>query len=230
MERDEYLLFLPTLLYISTHTLTWSVTGVGGRIEKRQRFQLTRSRGAWHLAKPKTIKGVEISTHTLTWSVTRQMQKSRATFSFQLTRSRGAWQKFGVINVVVVDFNSHAHVERDPNRLRSITDLRYFNSHAHVERDRFIYAYCWHVGISTHTLTWSVTTYYTISHFIFIISTHTLTWSVTLRYVWWRLSQSISTHTLTWSVTPLGVTKEKIKPYFNSHAHVERDQTPTKGV
>ena len=48
MERDEYLLFLPTLLYISTHTLTWSVTHV---FIFRTNIQ-------------------NISTHTLTWSVT----------------------------------------------------------------------------------------------------------------------------------------------------------------
>ena len=48
VERDEYLLFLPTLLYISTHTLTWSVTHV---FIFRTNIQ-------------------NISTHTLTWSVT----------------------------------------------------------------------------------------------------------------------------------------------------------------
>ena len=57
-------------MIISTHTLTWSVT----------------------LAKPKTIKGIEISTHTLTWSVTE------LTLALEYSDS---------------NFNSHAHVERD---------------------------------------------------------------------------------------------------------------------
>ena len=46
VERDQEFWRLFRKFLISTHTLTWSVTGVGGRIEKRQRFQLTRSRGA----------------------------------------------------------------------------------------------------------------------------------------------------------------------------------------
>ena len=57
------------------------------------------------------------------------------------------------------------------------------------------------------------------------ISTHTLTWSVTETMTGFMTAKTISTHTLTWSVTPL------IKIYFaycinfNSHAHVERDNS-----
>ena len=103
---------------------------------------------------------------------------------------------------VVVDFNSHAHVERD--RHRFFDHFRYtisthtltwsvtpryvthsysscnFNSHAHVERDPSDTQPKYVVFISTHTLTWSVTL--KIDYFVknsFIISTHTLTWSVT---------------------------------------------------
>ena len=32
-------------------------------------------------------------------------------------------------------FNSHAHVERDIQYLKSVKSFMYFNSHAHVERD-----------------------------------------------------------------------------------------------
>ena len=53
---------------ISTHTLTWSVTSIGGHSE--------------------VIDG--ISTHTLTWSVTGEMIMAKAIDIFQLTRSRGA--------------------------------------------------------------------------------------------------------------------------------------------
>ena len=56
-----------------------------------------------------------------------------------------------------MDFNSHAHVERDGCGQAKGTNEKNFNSHAHVERDeRKIWAmqvWC----ISTHTLTWSVT-------------------------------------------------------------------------
>ena len=55
-------------------------------------------------------------------------------------------------------FNSHAHVERDTLTFRHLVLSGNFNSHAHVERDggggfTFMGTY----GISTHTLTWSVT-------------------------------------------------------------------------
>ena len=58
---------------------------------------------------------------------------------------------------------------------------------------------------------------------IFQISTHTLTWSVTSSSMWSRQTFDISTHTLTWSVT-----RPTYFPFyhhynFNSHAHVERD-------
>ena len=55
------------------------------------------------------------------------------------------------------NFNSHAHVERDMQADTFHDDLVNFNSHAHVERDciRNIFQKC--VRISTHTLTWSVT-------------------------------------------------------------------------
>ena len=78
-----------------------------------------------------------------------------------------------------LNFNSHAHVERDPLPLPqclsfqisthtltwSVTLGYYFgteyklnfNSHAHVERDSTLALYHAKVGISTHTLTWSVT-------------------------------------------------------------------------
>ena len=55
----------------------------------------------------------------------------------------------------------------------------HFNSHAHVERDSAsdVDSYC--TIISTHTLTWSVTSLSLGSTMVLAISTHTLTWSVT---------------------------------------------------
>ena len=101
-------------------------------------------------------------------------------------------------------------------------------------------------GISTHTLTWSVTrspchslspTSYFNSHAhverdllpafilpLLCISTHTLTWSVTGQLMRDYIKIGISTHTLTWSVTVL--LRGYLAPVgnFNSHAHVERDR------
>ena len=37
--------------------------------------------------------------------------------------------------IVLINFNSHAHVERDLDRSTIFRSLSDFNSHAHVERD-----------------------------------------------------------------------------------------------
>ena len=92
MERDTAFNYKDYPEYISTHTLTWSVTYLSDE----------------------EILANRISTHTLTWSVTCNKVTK---FSEQ------------------VNFNSHAHVERDLNTL----SLRIIQI------------------ISTHTLTWSVT-------------------------------------------------------------------------
>ena len=55
-----------------------------------------------------------ISTHTLTWSVTLKAR---------------------VLNTSALDFNSHAHVERDLLLIFLLIEWKNFNSHAHVERD-----------------------------------------------------------------------------------------------
>ena len=142
------------------------------------------------------------------------------------------------------NFNSHAHVERDSPFPLFLLDKCHFNSHAHVERDKGFKAYAEVIGISTHTLTWSVTTSFispprlskisthtltwsvtVASKYILLlsdISTHTLTWSVTIWAVGYGLVESISTHTLTWSVTCCQG-RDTDERNFNSHAHVERD-------
>ena len=144
----------------------------------------------------------KISTHTLTWSVTWGRDSRTWCSGFQLTRSRGAWPVAVRKSIhYLKNFNSHAHVERDPPIGRITHLTAYFNSHAHVERDPKLRCHPFSVRISTHTLTWSVT----LSRLLFWedepISTHTLTWSVTSEE--WRgmTILFISTHTLTWSVT-----------------------------
>ena len=54
-------------------------------------------------------------------------------------------------------FNSHAHVERDIKVKTYDIDEYDFNSHAHVERDHSDDIFTTYAVISTHTLTWSVT-------------------------------------------------------------------------
>ena len=55
------------------------------------------------------------------------------------------------------NFNSHAHVERDHHVELTDGGKYNFNSHAHVERDAVALYIALTAGISTHTLTWSVT-------------------------------------------------------------------------
>ncbi len=81
--------------HISTHTLTWSVT---------------LSHAVPHVPH-------KISTHTLTWSVTGQKNSRQKPDWFQLTRSRGAWQKSFKNIYNCSNFNSHAHVERDGEKV-----------------------------------------------------------------------------------------------------------------
>ena len=77
-------------------------------------------------------------------------------------------------------FNSHAHVERDPYNYYNVNTGADFNSHAHVERDLGqVVVITGKRGISTHTLTWSVTRSHGRKAGGTSISTHTLTWSVT---------------------------------------------------
>ena len=112
MERDSVLGYRTNSPEISTHTLTWSVTGDLVLCGCNISFQLTRSRGAWRSSTPSEIEVKEfqltrsrgatfsfrfyhkwrnISTHTLTWSVTLYEIKLKELRKFQLTRSRGAW-------------------------------------------------------------------------------------------------------------------------------------------
>ena len=70
-------------------------------------------------------------------------------------------------------------MERDDDMLTCVFEVINFNSHAHVERDEMPDKLHPLQGISTHTLTWSVTVTPEESRDLVNISTHTLTWSVT---------------------------------------------------
>ena len=174
------------LIDISTHTLTWSVTLTQIFQPCTAKFQLTRSRGAWHISTWHSCRSkrfqltrsrgawlgkmldnqltvdfnshahverddgqiiqagqIFISTHTLTWSVTNLYAKNVMTILFQLTRSRGAWRATVEFTIQILNFNSHAHVERDQFTTSFPHKKLNFNSHAHVERDeRKAYLLC----------------------------------------------------------------------------------------
>ena len=222
VERDTFFPSKTCVQEISTHTLTWSVTYGVCLSATHLAFQLTRSRGAWQNrhTEQHSCGAFQLTRSRGAWlyfiivtigSIIFQLTRSRGawpllfencvyTFWFQLTRSRGAWPRGVTERATSQHFNSHAHVERDLIRHCCHLQTIHFNSHAHVERD---------VGCPEYVL-------------LFRISTHTLTWSVTVQALRCGDFSWISTHTLTWSVTVF-VSVIIISPYFNSHAHVERD-------
>ena len=100
-----------------------------------------------------------ISTHTLTWSVTCDeicIQHQNLYFNSHAHVERD--RDVDMFQKCICYFNSHAHVERDSSPIVNAYGVVYFNSHAHVERDALLkFSLCQIIGISTHTLTWSVT-------------------------------------------------------------------------
>ena len=114
-------------------------------------------------------------------------------------------------------------MERDWRKEKTLKILTYFNSHAHVERDPLKSTLVPIILISTHTLTWSVTFIWVYGTLTISISTHTLTWSVT------SASSAFSVSFISFQLTrsrgawQFPFTSCSHTAYFNSHAHVERD-------
>ena len=122
VERDVFTNLDNRTIFISTHTLTWSVT-----VHVAFCF-------CWFF----------ISTHTLTWSVTPERCKiGKSDIEFQLTRSRGAWPSRSKQAVQWHSFQL--------TRSRGAWLVKNFTKIANTP-------------ISTHTLTWSVT-----SKIVFIV-------------------------------------------------------------
>ena len=126
------------------------------------------------------------------------------------------------VNTDIINFNSHAHVERDVFGKKAYKPRKYFNSHAHVERDFLAKRHINHANISTHTLTWSVTV------LISFQATANLFQLTRSRGAWlynaWLLSiiNYFNSHAHVerdWNVGNNTLTNQ----HFNSHAHVERD-------
>ena len=135
VERDIAVLQLVLITKISTHTLTWSVTCIIDKTIRFVKFQLTRSRGAWQYR-------LNSLHHIYKFQLTRSRGAWHECYAdsnnfewFQLTRSRGAWLNAQSKHAISINFNSHAHVERDV--LKVVVDTLQH--------------------ISTNTLTWSVT-------------------------------------------------------------------------
>ena len=100
VERDHKLGYPPLCKSISTHTLTWSVTGASPHMER----QATHFNSHAHVERDFLLYGkikytLGISTHTLTWSVTLYFRTDKE---------------------FPQNFNSHAHVERDDQTGRGV--------------------------------------------------------------------------------------------------------------
>ena len=98
-----------------------------------------------------------ISTHTLTWSVKNAKEVKDLALNFNSHAHVERDEVMDSRGYSVVNFNSHAHVERDLVLYLSMYLMINFNSHAHVERDTCELPLGKYSYISTHTLTWSVT-------------------------------------------------------------------------
>ena len=117
-------------------------------------------------------------------------------------------------------------MERDQCLQRFFLCLLNFNSHAHVERDIGLIVLLCVKGISTHTLTWSVTNCSNCCCKILIISTHTLTWSVTCDEICIQ-HQNLYFNSHAHVERDVIIVSLPLKYLnFNSHAHVERDSSP----
>ena len=130
-----------------------------------------------------------------------------------------------MLPVSILHYNSHAHVERDNDKTTLKGVVGNYNSHAHVERDNFTYIiqipkknYNSHAHVERDLP-------FPSSSVGSVITTHTLTWSVTYSGFATGTNYQITTHTLTWSVTGLFNCNLPLLTNYNSHAHVERDNS-----
>ena len=101
-------------------------------------------------------------------------------YTFQLTRSRGAWRT----SLFSAQIYKTFQLTRSRGAWRGLMNDSVYYDSFQLTRSRgawLIENVCqlFHVVISTHTLTWSVTNGLTRAWLMNIISTHTLTWSVT---------------------------------------------------
>ena len=122
-----------------------------------ERFQLTRSRGAWHTSLSQDHHTGHFNSHAHVERDNLWYPPAGWRYHFNSHAHVERDQQLLAQCQRAVHFNSHAHVERDAcEQTGKLADFN-FNSHAHVERDipeKFVQGLS---DISTHTLTWSVT-------------------------------------------------------------------------
>ena len=146
--------------YISTHTLTWSVTAAPLECRRNRAYFNSHAHVERDLkVVVDTLQGKDfnshahverdiciysdwivkicISTHTLTWSVTQR--SNGKTYAVCISTHTLTWSVTCTIfafRTCFKNFNSHAHVERDIRKKYPMQPFTNFNSHAHVERDK----------------------------------------------------------------------------------------------
>ena len=114
-------------LKISTHTLTWSVTLAMFSVVDL--FVISTHTLTWSvtlLPLPQCLS-FQISTHTLTWSVTHIVTPCH--FLKTISTHTLTWSVTVAgkeVEYLVGNFNSHAHVERDKIRKQNIRIIRRF--------------------------------------------------------------------------------------------------------
>ena len=123
-----------------------------------------------------------------------------------------------------MNFNSHAHVERDYSILYGASPVFDFNSHAHVERDHsHTFSLCSCAFISTHTLTWSVTSCSCVYlGQVYDFNSHAHVERDQDFHVYCLHQNHFNSHAHVerdFKFVNVALRKE----HFNSHAHVERD-------
>ena len=203
VERDGYPADSCAAVVISTHALTWSATLSFRTMDVATIFQLTRSRGArrkltdrtdkigkFQLTRSRGARPYSPLQYTIfkPFQLTRSRGARRDTprragvlLSFQLTRSRGARPRRLDSLASHVNFNSRAHVERDPFPPLITPPLLSFQlTRSRGARPALVRQLAVLCRISTHALTWSATRECRRNIFLSItISTHALTWSAT---------------------------------------------------
>ena len=233
--------FVCVSLWISTHALTWSATGLAG------------CGGADN----------SISTHALTWSATDFARFAAQPEKFQLTHSRGVRPLAAGFAYLYQNFNSRTHVECDRDGATPAADCTKISTHAltwsatKTKRDilKFVSFQLTHsrgvrhescfirqldIQISTHALTWSATDVELMARnesYDFNSRTHVecdvtgafqrpghqgfqLTHSRGVRLGAMAidiLALGISTHALTWSATIPGYSPARFL-YISTHA------------
>ncbi len=131
--------------------------------------------------------------------------------------------------ICTLDFNSHAHVERDKTPGVGLFFVYNFNSHAHVERDVFIFInICTLLNFNSHAHVERDTLRRSDNHQNGI-STHTLTWSVTLWGKLYLYHRYFNSHAHVERDATSKYTLSVLR-HFNSHAHVERDHNVLEGT